>query len=100
MLTSQAIGCDIVTVDNDTVIYWVALIFNEATNIVVSSPEPSIINYDMARIDFNHGSHRYLLCQIVGRSTNSSKHIVERNRVGSITSIVTRTNLKERIRVG
>lgn len=95
VLNSKAISDDIVAIDDDAARDWVHGVFDGASNVVVSAPQPGVVNDHVATVDFNHAVSRGLSAVRVVSTANASKNIGCNAWVLSIAIVLGLTPLEQ-----
>jgi len=94
VLSGKTIASNIVAIDLKTSIDWISSVLDTfSTLLMVSSPEPKVIEEDVTAVDLNHdlGLH---ITRVVG-TTYSGKEIVNSSWILSISSIAFLSKLEQ-----
>ena len=54
MLGEKSIGSHIIGIDLESIFYVVLAIIYTTTDVMVSSPQPSMVDYNVLVVDLNH----------------------------------------------
>lgn len=75
VLNSKTISDDTVSIDDDAAGYRVLGVADGASDVVVSTPQPGVVNDNVSTVDFNHAVSRGLSAVRVVSTANASKNI-------------------------
>lgn len=54
VFASKTVSSNAVSINLETSVNWIGLVFNETTSVMISSPEPSVIDDDVATVNLDH----------------------------------------------
>jgi len=78
---SKSVSNDIIAVDNNAAGDWVHGVLHLASDGMVSTPQPCVVNDHISTVDLEHILSINLLLILVVSSTNSGKHIRSNARI-------------------
>jgi len=99
MLCSKTVSNDIVTIDNGALGYRVITVVHKALFVVISTPQPSVINDNISAVDNYHGISSCWVCILIVSSSDSSEYIGHYTRIVTIAWMIFITPLDKRIRL-
>lgn len=100
VLNGKTVSYNIVTVDDDARCYRVVAVIDKTLFIVVGTPQPGVINDDIAAVDSDHCLGFGWVCMLVVSSADSGEHVRHYTRVVSVTSVAFGSPGEESIRLG
>lgn len=102
MLRHQGIGFDIVSIDNQTRLNWVAAVGHRcsasSTDFMVGSPQPRIVKNSVFSINFHHLIDKYLLDLREVCASDTTENITEHDWVSFRPLASTGPNLEQGVR--